>query len=300
MSSSSSASGGQTNSYLGKTLSVISKAKMRYVGTLVSIDNINKKIIMNDVKSYGSEGRLGGGNSEIIGNNQFLESVVFNANELEDFYVVNLTMKNDLNAEINSKIEGQSLNSAKNQNQEEKINYNIDNNPLTNKINNPQNMLLDKEKEMQYYPNYYSYNYVYGELKQNPNKYILEKFKQEFDITGMNNKFEALFRESGPKREIQESYNKTASFFDKISTSINDPKCDIEKDIKDQRKIDQETFGYSQSNPRRRGEYYRRPRGRFINTRFRQNYETNYEKKSYTKNNQKIIYVKKESKPSNN
>ena len=82
------ASGQQKKDYIGCLMSLISKQEIRYAGTLVAINSIDQTLVLQNVRSYGSEGRRGNGPEEIPASNQIYEKVSFKAAELKDFYVI--------------------------------------------------------------------------------------------------------------------------------------------------------------------------------------------------------------------
>lgn len=47
---------------IGKTLSLITKADVRYQGKLVEVDTVKKNITLKNVQDYGTEGRRNGEN----------------------------------------------------------------------------------------------------------------------------------------------------------------------------------------------------------------------------------------------
>ena len=82
------ASAGEKKNYLGSVLSLISKSEIRYVGTLVMINSQEQTLTLKHVKSYGSEGRRGGGEKEVPPSEDIYESIKFRATDLQDFYVI--------------------------------------------------------------------------------------------------------------------------------------------------------------------------------------------------------------------
>ena len=56
---------------IGKTLSLITKAEVRYQGTLLEVDKEKKTMTFKNVKNFGSEGRRDGVN-EVPGSDTLL------------------------------------------------------------------------------------------------------------------------------------------------------------------------------------------------------------------------------------
>lgn len=80
--------GQQKKDYIGCVMSLISKQEIRYVGTLVMINSQDQTLVLQNVKSYGSEGRRGGSNEEVPASQETYQHIIFRASELKDFYVI--------------------------------------------------------------------------------------------------------------------------------------------------------------------------------------------------------------------
>ncbi|BFZ55511.1 hypothetical protein PYCC9005_002552 [Savitreella phatthalungensis] len=74
--------------YIGSRLSLISKSDIRYVGVLHEIDSVNSTVSLENVVSYGTEGRKGGDPSqEIPPSDQVFEYIVFRGSDVKDLRV---------------------------------------------------------------------------------------------------------------------------------------------------------------------------------------------------------------------
>ena len=71
---------------LGSLISLITQAKVRYEGTLISVDQKRRSMHLTNVKSYGSEGRRGVG--EFPATENIIQNVVFKVDHIIDFKIV--------------------------------------------------------------------------------------------------------------------------------------------------------------------------------------------------------------------
>ena len=72
---------------IGQTLSLITKAESRYVGTLVQVDTTNKTMSLKHVKNMGTEGRRNQVN-EIPPSDSLLGMVKFKVELIKEFNIV--------------------------------------------------------------------------------------------------------------------------------------------------------------------------------------------------------------------
>jgi len=72
---------------IGQTLSLITKAGSRYVGTLVGVDTVNKTMSLKHVKNMGTEGRRNNVN-EIPPSDSLLGMVKFKVELIKEFNIV--------------------------------------------------------------------------------------------------------------------------------------------------------------------------------------------------------------------
>jgi protein LSM14 len=76
----------QQRPYIGCTLSLISKAKIRYTGVLASIDTANTTLTLHKVQSHGTEDRTPG--KFIPPQPGTYDMIIFNGHDIEDLSVV--------------------------------------------------------------------------------------------------------------------------------------------------------------------------------------------------------------------
>ena len=76
----------QQGPYIGCTLSLISKAKIRYTGVLAAIDTTNATLTLHKVQSHGTEDRIPG--KCIPPQQGTYDMILFNGHDIEDLSVV--------------------------------------------------------------------------------------------------------------------------------------------------------------------------------------------------------------------
>jgi len=74
----------QPDKLVGSCISLITNALVRYEGTLVTLDKVERSMNLKDVKSFGTEGRREGKN-EIPPHENVIPSVVFKVGHIKDF-----------------------------------------------------------------------------------------------------------------------------------------------------------------------------------------------------------------------
>ncbi|KAJ3202985.1 hypothetical protein HDU82_006936 [Entophlyctis luteolus] len=76
-------------SFLGATISLVSRSDIRYVGVLHSINQAESTVALENVRSFGTEGRKGGNPiDEIPPSPQVFEFIVFRGSDIKDLQVV--------------------------------------------------------------------------------------------------------------------------------------------------------------------------------------------------------------------
>lgn len=267
------ASSAQKKNYIGSQLSIISKQGIRYVGTLIMINSQEQTLVLKNVKSMGSEGRRAGAGTEVPGSEKIYESIIFRANELQDFYVM---------ATPDKEFSDPAIVSMKNSPPTEA--------PLGEGA--PSGAEHQKFAEREYTEgivgrggHYSSYHYrgssrgyheqrpyLVGEFRASTNPtaegtQLKDKYQEDFDFEKMNEKFASLFKESkqamaeSSKEKIpEEKYNKAKGFFDTISNSLSEKANQSQSegsqfDYQKQRQIDGETFGFEPRGNRYEGRY---------------------------------------------
>ena len=73
--------------YVGARLSLISKSDIRYVGVLHEIDSANSTVSLENVVSFGTEGRKGDPAKEVPPSDQVFEYIVFRGSDVKDLRV---------------------------------------------------------------------------------------------------------------------------------------------------------------------------------------------------------------------
>lgn len=66
----------------------------RYVGTLHEINSENSTVALENVKSYGTEGRRGNPDEEIPPNDQIYDYIVFRGSDVKDLTIVEAPKEN--------------------------------------------------------------------------------------------------------------------------------------------------------------------------------------------------------------
>ncbi|KYG41813.1 hypothetical protein M433DRAFT_137748 [Acidomyces richmondensis BFW] len=72
--------------FIGSRISLISKSDIKYIGTLHEINSENHTVALENVKSYGTEGRRPG--NEVAGSDFLYEYIVFRGSDVKDLNIV--------------------------------------------------------------------------------------------------------------------------------------------------------------------------------------------------------------------
>ncbi|CAO3632041.1 unnamed protein product [Cunninghamella echinulata] len=73
--------------YIGSKISLISLSDIRYVGTLHSINTNNSTVSLENVQSFGTEGRRGNPDDEVAASDTVFDFVVFRGSDIKDLQV---------------------------------------------------------------------------------------------------------------------------------------------------------------------------------------------------------------------
>ncbi|KAF9930936.1 hypothetical protein FBU30_011045 [Linnemannia zychae] len=73
--------------YIGSKISLISRSDIRYVGILHHLNPTDSTVALEQVKSYGTEGRRGNPAEEIPPNDNIFEFIVFRGSDVKDLHV---------------------------------------------------------------------------------------------------------------------------------------------------------------------------------------------------------------------
>ncbi|KAF2865607.1 Lsm14 N-terminal [Massariosphaeria phaeospora] len=72
--------------YIGSRISLISKSDIRYVGTLIDINSEASTVTLDNVRSFGTEGRRGG-KDEYEPSDAVYEQIVFRGSDVKDLRI---------------------------------------------------------------------------------------------------------------------------------------------------------------------------------------------------------------------
>lgn len=267
----------EKKNYIGSVLSLISKQEIRYVGTLIMVNPQDQTLVLQNVRSYGSEGRRGGGSEEVPGSTKLYQSIIFRASELKDFVVTKESSSEFkdpaiLSAESRAAA-GKEAEKAESPAREVRAGHEV------HEVHEGEEKkaYAESREPQEYHP--YSYRYSRGysprrargsptrghrplageyAVSSDPSSQALkDKFKDDFDFEGMNKRFldEQPEDEKAPQSPESEKYNKGKSFYDTLSNSLKEKNTtggDTGFDYVKQRKIDAETFGLQQMRGRGR------------------------------------------------
>lgn len=76
-------------------ISLISKSDIKYVGVLHEINSENSTVALENVRSYGTEGRRGNPAEEVAGNDTTYEYIVFRGSDVKELSIVEPPKENN-------------------------------------------------------------------------------------------------------------------------------------------------------------------------------------------------------------
>ena len=74
--------------YIGSRISLISKSDIRYIGTLHEINSDSHTVALENVTSYGTEGRKGNDAEEIPGSDLVYDYIVFRGSDVKNLDMI--------------------------------------------------------------------------------------------------------------------------------------------------------------------------------------------------------------------
>lgn len=77
----------QAGELIGSIVSVLTKKKLRYQGTLVNLDKAKKELHLEQIEQFGTEGRIGGA-GEIAARTDIIEFAIFAIDLVENFEIL--------------------------------------------------------------------------------------------------------------------------------------------------------------------------------------------------------------------
>ena len=251
--------GQQRKDYIGCVMSLISKQEIRYVGTLVMINSKEHTLVLQNVKSYGTEGRQSS-YGHVPASQRIYEHIVFKADELKDFSVIKSPEPVFKDPAILTC--GAPQEAAKPESPEKKVAE-----PPAKKEEprtEVQPAALPDQPVRSPEPT--RYTRPRGSPRGNSRRYAgatgakeSGEYEEEYDFVMMNEKFQTLFKEQEANVKISAKYNKETSFYDSLSRNTSDKESPFDR--QKQLQVDADTFGFDVHEFRGRG-YRPRYRGR--------------------------------------
>ncbi|CRH01552.1 trailer hitch homolog, putative [Plasmodium relictum] len=266
--------------YIGSKISLISNSEIRYEGILYTINTHESTVALQNVRSFGTEGRR---QPDIPPSNEIYDFIIFRGKDIKDV-TVSEPAKNipDDPAIVSMNIAPSSKNNlTDNINYNSNVNINKSLKVSSNIIpSNDRNLNLNNRRffNRQHYNFYYNNNrnfnnfkfknfrnyertpYVIGELESQPNPALKSKFSPDFDFSTNNLKFDKnniLDEKNKDSLSLNNNlqvggYDKNASFFDNISCETLDKKQgkDEKVDREKLRMLDVDTFGIAAAHYR--------------------------------------------------
>ncbi|CZU00445.1 trailer hitch-like [Plasmodium falciparum NF54] len=256
--------------YIGSKISLISNSEIRYEGILYTINTHESTVALQNVRSFGTEGRR---QPDIAPSNEVYDFIIFRGKDIKDVTVSetgknipddpaivsmniapssknnitdNLNYNNNMNINKSLKVNNnlissndRNMNNRRYYNNRPNYNFHYNNRNYNNNQNNNNNNNNNNYKYRNY-RNYERSNYVIGELQSQPNPALKNKFSPDFDFNTNNMKFDKnnILEEKNKEDSTALNnhmqvggYDKNSSFFDNISCETLDKKQGIDEKV---------------------------------------------------------------------
>ena len=268
--------------YLGSKIALISNAEIRYEGILHQINTEESTISLQQVRSFGTEGRR---TPNVPASDEIYEFIIFRGKDIKDLFVL------EDSSERRPSLSDPAIVTVSKaapvvQKQAPSVNYSDRRNeplkprqPYQQQLNNNRDSYQRPERRSDdrryddrrnddrrnddrrsYQPTYRGFaprgrggrggrrdSHSVGELAANENATVKAEVKEDFDFSSANSKFS---KPEEPTGVIRAGYSKTKSFFDDISCDALDRAKDASERIQRDklRSTDRETFGAAALN----------------------------------------------------
>ena len=268
--------------YLGSKIALISNAEIRYEGILHQINTEESTISLQQVRSFGTEGRR---TPNVPASDEIYEFIIFRGKDIKDLFVLEdaseqrrpslsdpaIVTVSKAAPVIQKQAPAPSVNYTDRRNEPLKPRqpYQQQSNNNRDSIQRPERRFDDRryddrrnDERRSYQPAYRGYDraprgrggrggrrdsHSVGELAANENATVKAEVKEDFDFSSSNAKFSKPEEAAGV---IRAGYSKTKSFFDDISCDALDRAKDASERIQRDklRSTDKETFGAAALN----------------------------------------------------
>ncbi|VWU48419.1 trailer hitch homolog, putative [Hepatocystis sp. ex Piliocolobus tephrosceles] len=265
--------------YIGSKISLISNSEIRYEGILYTINTHESTVALQNVRSFGTEGRR---KPEIPPSSEIYDFIIFRGKDIKDVTVSEIaknipddpaivsmnvapSSKNTINDSLNFNSNVNNINkSLKVQNsliQQNDRNMNMNNRRFYNRqnynyyynnnyMNNSQHLMDNTRNNNRNYNNYKFKSYrnydrplhVIGELESQPNPALKSKFSPDFDFTTNNSKFDkSNILEEKEKESTEVNNDIQVGGYDKKSSFFDNISCEtLDKKQGKAAKVDRE------------------------------------------------------------
>ncbi|KJP86730.1 hypothetical protein AK88_03642 [Plasmodium fragile] len=248
--------------YIGSKISLISNSEIRYEGILYTINTHESTVALQNVRSFGTEGRR---QPDIPPSSEIYDFIIFRGKDIKDVTVseapktipddpaivsMNIapSSKNNLSDNINYNNNvnmNKPMNTQNNMMQQQndrnmnlnnrryfnRQNYNFyyNNNPNNSGNNHNNNNNSGRNFNNFRYKNFRNYDrpYIIGELESQPNPALKSKFSPDFDFSTNNLKFDkSTILEEKNKEQLTLNNNIQVGGYDKNSSFFDNISCE--------------------------------------------------------------------------